>query len=480
MAFIDKKSLEEKISEIQSFCNGFLGKMEDIDCQIDEIGNSNARFKTYDGAKISGSSMEQVVDTEEYTLRKSFYKEVHIHDNSIDNCCNLIHQEVGEMGERIHKILSFLSDVNNSLEVIAIYMLEAERSLSLEENVSFGDKLQETFLLMEKDSNNGYNYLHTHPVLVNGVLSFESGAFGGVTGELSTNFNLYSGRYLRFYNEYGVNVVAPMSWIGTDSNIPFTEEEMEFFGRYCSDYYSSVMRFQNERFTDFHRKAVASNLDKLVLEFSNYERIDGAITYSCLPHENVGCTINANMCQFVNGRYADETEMTGDGYTRSLDDYSLDSFVHETGHVLDNYCARELYKVHQERGDSNLGKYDTEYYSNSEDYQKFYLALCENDTTISGTDYLSEFYNVGERADNVNHSGGYSIYALSTSFESFAESTAEYYGNCGSDIISHYSPSDLGDVTVSNDIGRLFGIEGEYDVTAYDVVNCIINGNIMK
>ncbi len=428
MAYINRDELDLAIQEIRQFCSSYQSKLNDVINQTVEVSNANASFETFDGCSISGTLKE----TDEVTssgVNKKVVDKIIISPSNINEYCNLISQEKEEMDEKITNIVQSLDSMQSSLEVIAIYLLQVESALDDGTPVSLCDRLKEASQLMTVDRMFGYSFLNSMPVLENGRIDFWNGS--GTTGDPVE----YDGKYLKFFNEYGVKFYAPMAIIGDGVITPYSNDEIDEYSQYYSRCYVNIMKMQNV-FTDLHKQSIRENLDMVILENSDYERNNGAITFPWGPEDGKTCSVNINIHNML------ENPIPNHEY-----DSSVVTFTHESGHVLDNYLAKKSGCAYG--------------FSNRPEYQDYYNSLLTN--SFAHSEY---------------HALGY--YAFDNSAENFAESITEYYGNFYSNDFKRYSPYDLQDIEVCPNPLPGWITKIEHSVTAYDVFDNILKNGDMN
>ncbi len=419
MAYINRSELDSSIQEIKQQCASYQSFLSDISDKVSQLNYSYANFVAYDGCDVAGS-LREIEGTSLFVFKKKKVDRIVISSSDIESYCNRILYEKEELDNALAYILQQLDSMTESLEVIAIYLLQVESCLEDGTSVSFADRLKSVSQLMKDDKENGYEFLHSMPVLEEGEFGFNS--FNQV-------FN-YSGKYLRYFNEYGIDVFAPLAKIGDINFTSYADNEIEQYSELYTRYYVDIMKCQ-EKFTDLHKAALREQLGTIILEDSDSSNNRGAsnVGFTTSFGENEKCTINMNMQDWY---FSD---------LNNADMYGLlvDSYTHEAGHVLDRYLGKQS---------------GTLFYSDGSGYSKYYSSLQQVPGANTGDD-------VG--------TGALCDYAFDSPQENFAESVTEYYENYmpNANGYGHYSVSDLET------------IEFKDNVTSYDVFDSILrNGNM--
>ena len=427
MQYIDSKKILIATNAIKSNLNQYKSFLDNIENTISEVESKNSTFNNLNGQKIaSGEKKSEVI----------------IKESSIASYCTSTKSEIENMRDRISSILRAIDNAEESIQVIANYLLQVEEILNpgSESNILFGERLQEAYNLMENDAMNGYSLLHSTPVLMNGDVQMTPGHGYG------PNEITYSGPYLQFFNEHGIEVIAPMAHMGLDTYQIYTETEINENISTYTQYYNRIMDNINNRYTDFHRQALRENLSQIILEDSDYRdsngnpigRDNGGLTTPFFPSDNTAAIVNMPIRPLLN--HPEDNDQWS---------YVVDSFTHETGHVLDNYLARLNYQQ-----DNN---FDHQFYSVSDSrYTTYYIFQDFNPKINDNTDFFGFW--------------GLRPYGFINPMENFAESVAEYYGD-GIGTTVHYSPDDLK--------GMVFTVFDGSEVrrmSSYEIFDNILNG----
>ena len=275
MAYIDSKKILIATNAIRSNLKQYKSFLDTIENTISEVESKNSTFNNLNGQEIANGK------------KKS---EVIIKESSIASYCTSTKSEIENMRDRISSILKAIDNAEESIQVIANYLLQVEEILNpeSESNILFGERLQEAYNLMENDAMNGYSLLHSTPVLMNGDVQIAPGQ--SISNEIT-----YSGPYLQFFNEHGIEVIAPMAHMGLDTYQTYTETEINENISTYTQYYNRIMDNINNRYTDFHRQALRENLSQIILEDSDYrdnngnpiERNNGGVTWSYSPSKDI-------------------------------------------------------------------------------------------------------------------------------------------------------------------------------------------------
>ncbi len=460
MNYVSVNEINQELDEINQNIDTCEKILNDLKGKISEIKSANGNFKMTNGLKIAN---KKTIIPIAFGI-KIFIDRVFINDSSVDVECTRIEEDIEGIQTRLSSMTFLSSQAGSAIEVIAFYLSRVQKMLDKqgsEENMSFGEKLQEARILMENDAAIGYGMLHSTPVLRYGDIQMKPG-FDSAP-EIT-----YTGEYLQFFNEYGIEVVAPLgsfAYTGEYTAFSSLEEAEEYLNEFpervdvCRQYYNRIMDNINNRYTDFHREALRQNLGRIIFEIDdsgafNYvdalgnpiQRDSDAITYLAMPGDYQKTEINVGIGNLLwNKEDCD------------LFEYMVDAFTHETGHVLDNYLKRLEYQhaILNCQQDNTLSAYETTYSINSPTYMDFYNLL-------EGTDTINSGDKVGV--------GGLCNYAFADPRENFAELVAEYYGT-GNGAYVHYSPDDLKAIQIQIHLNS-----GDRIMSAYEIMDNILNG----
>ena len=306
---------------------------------------------------------------------------------------------------------------------IIVYYLKNVEDCSAYDDYSLRKKVSIARQAMLYDADHGYDILHSTPVLKEGKVD---------TGFcISSNSDMhyeYDGKYLQYYNENGINFIAPLAIIGADENgkacvdKEFSRSETFDYTITVSKYYTEIMH-SNERYTDEFNNTISRHLKTVFMaqfDINDKQALSATsdgngswVAYAAENERGIFKSVDSNMTIDIG-----EVDSYRCGF-----DYMVDTYTHELAHVFANATG-----WHFDRADDiDLCREWLEVYDQLEPY-----------TTAEGGKLLRP-------------------YAISNPHEAFAECIAEYFGGISS---KNYNPNDLKaiDVTVNGRVRNLYDV----------------------
>lgn len=411
VSVVNKDEVTEFINEINSFIDKLKLSLINLGDEATATIKLIANLSQYDGKIVAG--------TEKYWADEGFtYQNHHLYSQfkitgatSLENKLVLLQKESDYLENVIEKFKDKLLNMDDSLNVIAIYMKIVE-NIFRQSTVSFTNKLNMVGVLMRQDAEyRCYQNLYSTPIL-------ENGEFDGYVGEQIK----YKGKYLKYYNKDGVSVYAPLAKIqlNEDGGLVITdfqnEEEQQNFINLTSRYYTDIMQ-GSERYTDTFRQMTSDNLESITLAYIDYDKDWAANTVSYLNNDKKN-----KIC-------IDMNDANKNYY------YQLDAYTHELGHVFDNAISKK-------NGTSN----EMMWYSLGNDFYSIREQVDQNDIGSTSENVISITY-LRDYARQTDKNG-----RIIEVPETFAELCAEYYGSCYPSVNPcGYSPDDLADINIHLD-----------------------------
>lgn len=379
---INKTKIQETINEIYNLLDACINNINSLEESSKDVKNNALRLDSYNGKRVLESNT--VIETSNY-LKKGYEKFVIKGADTILTHSNIIIEEVEDLKDKISLLTSLLNSMEENLAIITIYIVALEKAYAgRDENISFLSKLTQACYNMELDATRNYRILHAYSVLETGTIDVR------LYGE---TYN-YTGSYLKYYNENGFNIYAPLAKVqaldGKYNFVSMSDSEMESFANYSNGYYSYIMN-KYDSFTPKMKDYINDSLKNINLVYIDYDKdkID-SFNWNAFATTGKNVTIDMN--------------------TNSFSYIANETFPHELGHIYDYSTGGYI-----ENGELvDYGQSDTKIWTN------IYNQLKEDASVNS---YILDDY------------------ALSKPEECFADSVSAYYNR----------PEDLKEVEINID-----------------------------
>lgn len=382
---VSKTKIQETINEIYSLLNTCKENVKSLEDASREVKSIATKLNSCNGKRVLNSN--KTIKTDEF-IKKTYEKFSINGADSIITYANTIEEETEELNDKILGLNMGLKLMDEDLAIIAIYIYNLEKIYRPEldsdvASMSFLDKLKQAGRDMQYDAESGYQILHSYSILETGSINLEL---------FDCNYD-YMGMYLKYYNEDGYNVYAPLAKVQAENGkyklVPMNEEEMAAFSRNTTNYYNSIM-YNYDCFTPKMKDDLSNSLKDITLLYIDYdmETIDN-FNWSAFAKKDESITVNMNQ------------------------DFSYianESFPHECGHVYD--------------------------WSQSGYIEKNIL----NNHGISDKSTWTNIYGQLKEDAEIN-SNVLNDYSLSQPYECFADSVSAYYNR----------PEDLKEVEINID-----------------------------
>lgn len=368
-------------------------------------------------------------DVETVNLGQSFFNTNSDYSTIINNGLNSILTEEWIIVRTSDILLNNINlddycETEEQRELIYCYLKNVD-DCSAFQGKTLEEKLEIASEVMKYDITHGYTIIHSTPILMNGKVNTNINPPGAIF--IFQKYE-YEGEYLKYYNEYGVDVVAPLSEIGatSDGKMYSTNTLKGSREQYISQlnkYYTEIMK-NSEQYSNKFKDLAFSNLKTICLA-----PIVGK------QNLNHGGAAGGSWVAYVTGNEVELLDVssnmiidTYEFYDQDVTsyDYMVNAFTHELGHV---YAIAS--------GNAPFDMFD-----------------------IDSSIYWESIYNQLEPyCDDQN--GPLREYASSDLAEAFAECVCEYYGTD-----SCFNPEDLRHVWV--DVGGVH-------MTLYDVMSHLLD-----
>ena len=325
--------------------------------------------------------------------------------------------------------INYLDYCNKSFPGISKYLLGNYffvylRNIELSaryQNCTLQDKCDIAGKVMEYDLNHDKEILYKTPVLKKGKVDSKITESKSL---LSKNTYTYEGEYLQYFNESGIEVIAPLQEITTTENGEIISKNSLYGNdkqRYIekiNNYYFTIMK-QSQKFTQKFKEQTSQNLKTIFMApFTNKDKIgptDGWLAYITQNEFELN-QVSSNMI-------IDTNQLTNENINKYH--YMVNGYIHELGHVFANASDGQLF-------------------SNEIDMDEYWVNIYNQIKTYAG--------------DN----GPLKEYAATNSREAFAECVAEYFGE------GEYNTNNLKAIDVIDP-------ETGEKTTLYDVMDKILN-----
>lgn len=450
MGYISRAKVNSIVSEIESEIKKTDHKISSMEDKLVDIYTKASRAQSYNGKKVAGSNHfnRSALNEDGHGPIQYSYQVFKIEGVSeVNSACKTLSRELEDSKIPLQGLLKNMGDVTEAMEIIAVYINLAEKTLSADDlkkgKFSFNDKLAHALAYMKYDFENGYDFLYSTPILEHGKVSFSiqtSDGWKTITKECD---------YYKFFNKDGINFIAPVGIIDMKGNfilfkngkynVAYTTDsegkkiimpeydgyikgnseirECDFANRELVRYiesYKAIMK-HSEKYSDKFNQYATKNLDQVVF-ISNHADHDS--------YAHVSASKNSQMVIY------------GDSIARYGDiDPVQDTYTHELGHVFS----------------SNYGK--TKKYSETLEWTYVQKNVIDKVESNSSSQPIREYAQTHETESEYFDEG-------------FAEMCAEYYGS-GRKNGGLYNPNDLKEVDFETPLGAKTNL--------YEIMDKVLN-----
>ena len=282
-------------------------------------------FTTKDGKKNEHTGLRFIRDELKYRINK-------------DNCFVI-------SGSTYNNSLKYISKTiyKNDAQKLAYYF-SAIKEVTKGKNYSDENILSWAAVLMKEDEKNGYSLAHRMPVKL--YIPRHRKYYSGV--ETVPDLQINTSYYLRFFNEFGLSVTAPIDIVNGSSNNTTFMNNNKYIGL-LSTYYHNIMYNSNNNFP----KSIKNIIPKLTgLELVHL----GNPKYGayCRYTGNDSSYICIDTSEFILAK--DSTVSSREPYYNY--EFMVEAFEHELGHAFDHANS---------------------FFTETEEFKSIYNQVCEFD-----------------------------------------------------------------------------------------------------